>query len=72
MIQALDMIHQGHLYSYGSRRVLALETSDGTERVRVLDESNPSGLGRAFGTHAMYLTPLPMRYFGGQIPRAET
>lgn len=61
-------IEQGCLYQHGLRRVVALQS--GSERVRVqsLTGTHPSGMGRPFITHAMYLTPLPMKYHGDAIP----
>lgn len=62
------IIHQGHLYQHGTKQVVAVETGSERVRVRVLDAGHPSGMGRAFITHAIYLSPLPMKYHGGQTP----
>lgn len=67
-------IHQGHRYQHGVREVIALQSrtadelaADSTVRVQSIDPRHPSGVGRPFNTCARYLTPLPMRYFGGQV-----
>jgi hypothetical protein len=65
-------VHQGHLYAHGrctnEVRVLAMESGAGTVRVREIDPAEPLGIGRAYVVRADWLRPLPMKYFGGQIP----
>lgn len=62
------MIHQGHPYQHGNRRVIVLSIDSGTARVQVIDERLPSRLGRIFNTGTKYLTPLPLKYLGGAVP----
>ena len=59
---------QGHVYRHGAHRVMAMETSAGTLRVRELDEREPLGIGRAYVVRADWLVPLPMKYFGNAVP----
>lgn len=60
---------QGHLYAYGTAmRVIAM-TSGATVKVRELVPDQP-WLGPAWIVHASDLKPLPMKYFGGQVPRS--
>ena len=65
------MIQQGHLYSHGVHRVIALTSGKERVKVQALTGTHPSGLGRPFNTHAMYLTPLGMKYHGGAVPGAK-
>lgn len=58
---------QGHLYQHGGSRVIAME-SGRSVRVRSLDDSAPLGIGPAYSVRAEWLTPLPMRYFRGEVP----
>lgn len=62
------MIHEGHPYQHGTRRVIVLAIDAGRARVQVIDDRLPSRLGRIFNTAAVYLTPLPLRYLGGALP----
>lgn len=64
-------INVGHLYQYGHHmRVLVVAIEDPKHvRVREVDHSEPTGMGRANTVNPAYLTPLPMRYFKGQVPR---
>lgn len=59
------MIHQGHLYQHGIRQVIALQSGEERVRVQAIDTGHPSGVGRPFITHAVYLVPLPMKYLHG-------
>lgn len=60
----------GHLYRYGrDMRVLALHASDREVRVLVLDPDAYMGATRVCTVQARFLTPLPMRYFKGDIPK---
>ena len=62
------MIHQGHPYLHGTRRVIVLSVDGGRARVQVIDERLPSRLGRIFNTATAYLSPLPLKYLGGALP----
>ena len=63
------MIQQGHKYRLGFYRdVLALESGEGVVKVAELDNTQPWGLGRPEHVPAQFLSPLPMRYFHGQVP----
>lgn len=57
---------QGRLYAHGAKRVIAMETGRFV-RVGVLDEGRP-WFTSFFLTQAAELSPLPMRYHGGQLP----
>jgi len=63
---------QGHRYAWcegvdGERTVLALEFGP---RVRVAElVPGQPWLGRIWPTHANLLTPLPIAYFHGEVPR---
>jgi predicted metal-dependent enzyme (double-stranded beta helix superfamily) len=65
------VIQQGNLYQHGIHRVIALTSGEETVKVQALTGTHPSGMGRPFNTHALYLSPLPMKYFGGAIPGAK-
>lgn len=59
---------QGHRYLWcGVDEVLALENGPRV-RVAVLDEDQP-WLGSKHIVDAVDLTPLPMRYYHGDVPR---
>lgn len=58
---------QGHIYSHGKARVVALESGE-IIKVRELDPDGPLGFGQAYMVNAKFLEPLGMKYFGGQIP----
>lgn len=62
------MIHEGHPYQHGTRRVIVLAIDAGRARVQVIDHSLPSKLGRIFNTATAYLSPLPLKYLGGAVP----
>lgn len=58
---------QGHRYTYNNQSVLALNTG---QIVRILSfDSNKPWLGDIYQVPAFLLTPEPMAYFQGQIPR---
>lgn len=58
----------GHLYQHGDQRVLAME-SGRVVNVREINEKEPLGIGRRYRARAEWLTPLPMKYFHGHVPR---
>lgn len=62
----VDMAVQGRKYSHGSKRVIALK-SGRFVRVGVLTEGQP-WFTSFFLANARELSPLPMRYHGGQLP----
>lgn len=63
---------QGHRYAWcegedGGRTVIALESGS---RVRVAElVPGQPWFGRTWSTHASLLTPQPMAYFHGEVPR---
>lgn len=61
-------IIQGRSYQHGNIKVIALTSGESSVRVQVLDPGHQSGLGRIFNTWARYLSPLPQRYLGGNLP----
>lgn len=64
------MVQQGHRYRCWLGDVLALESAVSGELVGVahIDETQPYPLGRPDTVEVDDLTPVPMRYFHGQIP----
>lgn len=59
---------QGHIYKLQTLKVMAMESGK-TPLVMVLDERQVWPL-RAFGhVNADSLEPLPMLYFGGEVPQ---
>ena len=64
------MIQQGHKYLCHLGSVLALESADGAEPVKVaaINYGQPYPLGPAEIVIADELTPMPMRYFHDQVP----
>jgi hypothetical protein len=58
---------QGHLYRWRGVDVIALETGSLVD-VREIDPDAPLWIGRKEEAIADALTPLPMKYFHGQIP----
>lgn len=57
---------QGHKYSYRGVNVIAL-SSGSSVRVAILSPNSP-WLGVQFVAMARHLTPLPMKYFHGEVP----
>ncbi len=64
------MIRQGHKYRCWLGDVLALESANAGELVKVaaIDHSQPYPLGRCDVAEADELQPLAMAYFHGQVP----
>lgn len=60
-------VQQGHRYDYGGRPVLALGSGH-VAIVAEIHEEKPWALGQEHTVKASWLTPLPMRYFHGQVP----
>jgi len=58
---------QGHRYQYGHKEVFAMESGVAIT-VREIDETEAYPLGAPIVVKASWLTPLPMRYFQGEIP----
>jgi hypothetical protein len=57
---------QGHLYKHFGIRVLAMESG---ERVKVREViTDAYFLGPEFIARAEWLQPLPMKYFGNEVP----
>ena len=65
------MVQIGHLYQYGHHTQVIVTAWEDPHRVRVrvVDHAEPLGAGRAHSVDPRWLTPLPMKYFGGQVPR---
>lgn len=60
---------QGHRYLLcGTVEVMALESGRCVE-VAVIDHEKPWPLTDHKFVHASQLTPLPMRYFNGELPQ---
>lgn len=58
---------QGHKYQLGDRQVISMETGV-VVIVRPIDYSEPYPLGGQITVKASWLKPLPMAYFGGEVP----
>lgn len=58
---------QGHRYALGDREVLAMQSGH-VITVRPIDLDEPYPLGAPITVKASWLKPLPMVYFGGEIP----
>lgn len=56
----------GHRYRHQGTDVLALETGAAVRVAPIL--ADPPWLGPAFSAAAEQLEPLPMAYFGGEVP----
>ena len=59
---------QGHRYDFQGRAVMAMETSE-YPVVHVIDHSMPWPLRYLGRVNASKLTPLPMVYFNGEVPK---
>ena len=59
---------QGHKYQLGDKQVLSMQTGTVIE-VRNIDCAEPYPLGPAITVQASWLTPLPMVYYGGEVPK---
>lgn len=73
MTQPLTSATQGHRYRiragvFDGCEVLCI-SGGAMARVALLDERNPWPLGSVFIVSASSLQPMPMRYFGGEVPR---
>lgn len=58
---------QGHKYQHGGIVVLALQSGESV-RVAEIVPGQP-WLGGTYNVRAEWLTPLPMAYFHGEVPR---
>lgn len=58
---------KGDKYRLGLMEVMALEDGEFVA-VREIRPQDPGGLGPKFHVSARALEPLPMKYYGGQIP----
>lgn len=58
---------QGHRYALGDRDVLAMQSGH-VVIVRPINPAEPYPLGAPITVKASGLQPLPMVYFGGQVP----
>lgn len=59
---------QGHLYLHGEAKVIALESGASPE-VRQIDTEAPLCMGPKYTVRAEWLTPAPMKYFRGEVPK---
>lgn len=59
--------HQGHKYQLGDRQVISMQSGI-VVIVRPIDHSEPYPLGGQITVKASWLKPLPMAYFGGEVP----
>ena len=62
-----EIAYQGHLYQHGSAKVIALETGKSVEVGQIV-HGEPWFVSW-FTAKAECLTPLPMVYHGGEVPR---
>ncbi len=67
MTQHAKTAQQGHRYSLGDKQVIAMESGH-VVSVRPIDHSEPYPLGAAITVKASWLCPLPMVYYGGEVP----
>lgn len=58
---------QGHKYELGDSEVIAMQ-SGVVVTVREIDRREAYPLGPAITVKASWLKPLPMRYFGNEVP----
>lgn len=67
--QLLDEAKQGHIYlhRFTGKRVLALQSGQNIDALE-LDVRAPNGVSARLTVQAVHLEPLPMTYFGGQVP----
>ena len=68
MNQHAATARQGHKYKYGAREVIAMQSGVVVE-VRPIDFAEAYPLGWPITVKASWLTPLPMKYFGGSVPK---
>lgn len=59
---------QGHRYRLGDKDVLAMQ-SGLVVTVREIDQAQAYPLGGELTVKASWLTPLPMVYFGNEVPK---
>lgn len=64
----VKLAKQGHLYKCGEREVIAMQSGVVVE-VRPIDFEQAYPLGWPIVVKASWLTPLPMKYFGGSVPK---
>jgi len=67
MTQHAAQANQGHRYQYGEKDVLAMQSGVVVE-VREIDPNEP-WLGKSWTVKASWLTPKPMKYYGGELPK---
>ena len=63
----VEIAYQGHLYQHYGAKVIALETGKSVEVGQIID-GEPWFVSR-FTVKSEWLTPLPMVYHGGEVPR---
>jgi hypothetical protein len=66
--QHAAIARQGHKYQLGEKQVIAMQTGL-VVSVREIDHAEPYPLGRSITVKASWLTPLPMVYYGNEIPK---
>jgi hypothetical protein len=59
---------QGHKYKLGDITVIAMQSGSVVE-VRELDHTETYPLGKATSVKASWLRPMPMKYFGNEVPK---
>ena len=67
MTEHATVAQQGHKYQLGKKPVLAMQSGVVVE-VREIDHDEAYPLGVPITVKASWLKPLPMRYFGGDVP----
>lgn len=59
--------HQGHRYLLDGREVISMQSGQ-IVNVCPIEKTEPYPLGKSLTVDASDLTPLPMRYFDGDLP----
>lgn len=61
---------QGHVYNFMGQKVMAMDSGEIINVREVRDGRDPwDMLGSPERVHSSQLKPLPMVYFGGQVPQ---
>ena len=59
---------QGHIYKLAHYTVMAMDSGE-TPNVMIVDHNSPWPLRRFGRVNVESLEPLPMVYFGGEVPQ---
>ncbi|CAB5224372.1 hypothetical protein UFOVP393_64 [uncultured Caudovirales phage] len=62
-----QLIKQGHRYKFGGSPVIALDSGDEVRVMHFCPEEPWHGLVEV--AHSSQLTPEPMKYFHGEVPK---